>query len=312
MILLGRFSVLPLKPIFDTNVFGDIQDGKIPESDWRFLLRHRPGHGWPLSPVTALELLAGVHKVPSEKFSRVRGQAELVYKLSKGRVLEDAHFLLCKEVLHVPFLLAHLRPALITDYMDVVRCARSLEEIRERRVFVRRLLTKGNGPGHAGFNASVVKKLVAGPKRQWSNATEMFASEVYPQWREHFQTTGKRLPDEMRSGVESRLAWGPGKAKFVEAKLAWLGASTEPGLVAEITKRLDAVLEFATFVVRQFLLGNYNLEKHESDVYDNFQLHYLAFERFVIVSGDSDLSKRTLTSHQAGRIMSFESFLRSL
>jgi hypothetical protein len=43
-------------PIFDTNIFGDVQSGDIPAGDWRYLLRHRPGHGWPLSLVTALEL----------------------------------------------------------------------------------------------------------------------------------------------------------------------------------------------------------------------------------------------------------------
>ncbi len=69
---------------------------------------------------------------------------------------------------------------------------------------------------------------------------------------------------------------------------------------------------FALLQNHAFLTGNYNLEKHQSDVYDQFQLHYLALERFVIVSGDSDLSKRTLNSHQADRIMSLERFLQGL
>jgi hypothetical protein len=242
MILLGiDCPVLPLKPIFDTNVFGDIQDRLISESDWRFLLRRRPGHGWPLSAVTAMELLAGVHDVPLEK---VRGQIELACKLSKVRVLEEPRFLLCKEVLRVPFPpeLVPLRPAVLAKYMEVVRLAKSREEILKDRVPFKRLLTRGKG--RAGFKSSVLKDLVAGPKREWLERSEIFADEIYPRWREDFQATGKRLPDEMRKGLESRQVWDAERVKFGEGILRWLGASTEPESVAEITKRLDAVLEF--------------------------------------------------------------------
>jgi hypothetical protein len=72
------------------------------------------------------------------------------------------------------------------------------------------------------------------------------------------------------------------------------------------------VLEFTVFVAREFLLRNYSPEKHQSDVFDQFQLQYLAFDRFVIVSGDPDLSTRTRNSPQAARIMSFDQFLSNL
>jgi len=65
-------------------------------------------------------------------------------------------------------------------------------------------------------------------------------------------------------------------------------------------------------VAREFLLTNYSLEKHQSDVFDQFQLQYLAMDRFIIVSGDSELSARTKLSPQAARIMSFDQFLRTL
>jgi hypothetical protein len=51
---------LSQKPIFNTNIFGHVQDGSISQKDWRFLLAHRSGHGWALSSVTGLELLAGI------------------------------------------------------------------------------------------------------------------------------------------------------------------------------------------------------------------------------------------------------------
>jgi hypothetical protein len=307
------------QPIFDTNIFGHVQDGVIAASDWRFLLRHRPGHGWPISVVTALELLAGLPDAPPEKFLRVKGQIELAYKLSKGRLpLEEPRFLLCKDVLRVPFpdKLARFPPELIADHIEIMRCANSHEDIQKGRVRVRKLLTKGDGHrGHAGFSPSILAELVGGegsPKKEWIRRLEAFASEVYPEWREHFQATGQRLPDEIRTRLEPISAWYAERTGWPETILEWLGANVSPGSRAQIAERLDAVFEFALFVDREFLLRRYNPEKHESDVYDFFQLHYLAMDRFVIVSEDTDLFTRTARSSQAERIQSLDKFLQSL
>ena len=308
-----------LKPIFDTNIFGHVQDGSIPAREWRFLLRHRPGHGWPISVVTALELLAALPGATLDKFQKLKGQIELAHKLSKGRVpLDDPRFLICKEVFRVPFpdKLPRIEPEVMADHMEVVRCAKSTEDIRNGRVRVKKLLTRGEGhEGFAGFDPSVIVELAGGqesPKKEWIRRLEAFASDIFPNWQEHFRTTGKRLPDEIRSMIEPRSAWDPEREKFHAVFLEWLGLSATPELIAQVVKRLDAVFEFTLWVDREFLLRNYNAEKHESDVYDQFQLHYLAMDRFVIVTADPDLWKRTARSSQAERIQSFDKFLQSL
>jgi hypothetical protein len=150
------------------------------------------------------------------------------------------------------------------------------------------------GKGRAGFQTSVVNDLVAGPKKQWVEGVEALASDIYPRWRELFGQTGKRLPPEIREQLESSHAWERERRNLIKSMLKWLGARTESDSVSDITRRLDAVLEFTIFVAREFLTRNYSLEKHWSDVYDQFQLHYLGIERFIIVSNDSDLSNRTL------------------
>jgi hypothetical protein len=81
--------VVNLKPIFDTNIFDHVQRGLISSRDWTHLLLHRPRRGWPLSQVTAFELLAGVHFAGSKGFAQVRRRIEIAYDLSKGRVLDD-------------------------------------------------------------------------------------------------------------------------------------------------------------------------------------------------------------------------------
>jgi hypothetical protein len=308
-----------LQAIFDTNIFGDIQDGTISARDWRFLLKHRPGHGWPLSIVTAAELLAGLPDVSPEQFRKAKGQIELACKISKGRIpLEEPRFLLCKEVLGIPFpeKLERLPPELVADHMKVVRCAKSAIDIRKGRVPVPRLLTKGYGhKGFAGFDASVIAELLGGdgsPKKEWVQRLETFASDIYPEWREHFKATGQRLPDALRSTIESVSVWYGERERFPETILEWLETSPTPDLLAKVAKRLDAVFEFTLFVDREFLLRRYNPEKHDSDVYDQFQLRYLAMDRFVIVTQDADLFTRTARSSQAERIQSLDKFLRSL
>jgi len=306
---------LRLTPIFDTNIFGHVQDGSIPAKNWRFLLAHRPGHGWPLSAVTAVELLGGIREERPERFVQQKEQIELAYQLSKGRIHEEPRFLICNEVLgrSLPPEVPRLPVEVLGDHTTVVRCAKSLEELLSNRVLVKRLQTRGEGhAGTAGFKPSVlVEGFIRAPKREWLKRSEAFADETYPRWREHFQETGKRLPDEQRKQLESRLASDAERVRFAETILRWLDATAEPESVAEITKRLDAVIEFTIFVDRQ-IAGNYNLEKNESDVYDQFQLHYLAMDRFIIVSEDRNLRTRTAGSSQAKQIMSFDEFLKSL
>jgi hypothetical protein len=296
-----------LKPIFDTNIFDHVQRGLISSRDWSHLLRHRPRRGWPLSQVTAFELLAGVHFGGSKGFAQVRRRIEIAYDLSKGRVLDDPRILICKNILGIPFPADKIAPAASTAsrYLDAVRRAQTLEQLLRIGVPYRgkRLRLKAT---------LVLADLMAGPKRQWIDATEAMANEKFPGWRELFQTEGKRLPPQMRKELEPRSAWEAQRSAFIDALLDWLGASRDPKVASDLYGRLDAVLEFTVFVAREFLLQNYSLEKHQSDVFDAFQLEYLAMDEFVIVSGDADLSHRTLHSSQACRIVSFDEFVRSI
>lgn len=172
--------------------------------------------------VSGLELLAGFDNALSEKLPEAKTQIELAFQLSKGRILEDPTFLLCEEVLRVPFpaKLERPRPEVIADYMHVVCCADSLEQIRAGRVPVSKLRTKGGGQaGFAGLTSAVVKELLAGPKSEWVKGCETFVGEIYPEWRDHLKRTGKRLLNQKREELKSRDAWDAEKAKWTETKL---------------------------------------------------------------------------------------------
>jgi len=155
-------------------------------------------------------------------------------------------------------------------------------------------------------------EVMAGPKRDWMAATQRMADELFPPWRELLRKTGRRLPPEKRKELEPISAWHEQRLVFVRALLDWLGAISDSTMIAELSPRLDAVLDFTIFVAREFLLRNYSPEKHQSDVFDQFQLQYLAMDRFVIVSGDPDLLIRTQRSPQSHRIMTLHQFLGTL
>ena len=296
-----------LKPIFDTNIFGHVQSELIPQSDWRFLLQHRSRHGWPLSLATVLELLAGLDGIPLEKFPNLQAQVKLAFDLSRGRVLEDPMPMLCREVLHIPFPARLVAPAgsMLHHYMEVVRRATTLKQVLK-------------GVPYKGLHArlgttSAVNDLVSSLKKQWVNALEEIATARNPAWRELFRKQGRRLPPEMRREIEPLSAWKTEKRVFIEILLRdLLDTKPEPALVDVMMGKFSAVVEFSMFVLHAFLTGNYSIEKNSSDVIDQFQLRYLAMERFVIVTGDPDLSKRAARSSQADRIMTFHDFLQTL
>lgn len=155
-------KALRLIPIFDTNVFGLRDESSL--KDLQFLLRHRPRHGWPLSLVTVLELLAGLDGISSEKFPDLRAQVQLAFDLSKGRVLEEPMPMLCREVLHIPFPSRHVAPSGSTlhRYMDVVRRATTVAQLLKGVPY------KG---GYASLRAaSAINDLVTDLKKQWVNA----------------------------------------------------------------------------------------------------------------------------------------------
>jgi hypothetical protein len=229
-----------------------------------------------------MELLAGFQEVHSDRFFRGKAQVELAYQLSRGRVLEEPRSLICKELLRVAFPSEEvpLPVDLLADHTHIVRCAKSLADILEARVLVNRLRTKGRGHrGFSGFQPAILNDLVSGPKNSWKENIENFASEIYPTWREHFQKTRRRLPDALRKDLKVRLVSEVEKLRFAETIVQWLGGSWEPAALDEMKKRLDAVLQFTTYVMREFLTRDYKLENHDSDVYDQFQLHYLAMDR---------------------------------
>ncbi len=296
-------------PIFDTNIFGHAQSGLISPSEWRLLNRYRPGRGWRLSSVTALELLVDLDNLTTEnKFQNFRKRVELAVNLSNGRVLEEPRLLICRDVLKIPFpsRIPRLPVESLGQHMQVIRRARSLKRLREGRI-----------PWKLGYarleSTDAVRKVVAPVKQRWIEQVHLFADATFPDWRTCYAKTGRRLPPEMWKGIDRKAVFEARSVEFAKGLLEVLDAKSDsrPELVSDMRRRLDAVLRFTAFIVDQFMERNYSLEKHDSDVFDQFQLHHLALDQFVIVSNDPDMWKRTGGSPQASRIMLFEDFLRA-
>jgi len=257
--------------------------------------------------VTALELLVALDHVTEDTFPEFRQRIDLAFNLSNGRIVQEPRVLICKDLLRIPFPsdLEELSVKLLSNYMDVIRRADSLKQMLDGRV-----PWKG---GFARIESTLPPKLVVDDvKKQWIRHVEDIADGIYPDWRDHLKRKGRRLPAEIRTQLGARFAFELQAKRFVETFLEWLGARVTAELLEDMRTRLDAVLRFTGFVVGEFLEGDYSLEKRSSDIFDQFQLHYLAIDRFMIVSEDSDLTKRSAKSPQAKRIMSFDTFLQGL
>jgi hypothetical protein len=153
-----------LIPIFDTNIFGDLQRGSISLAAWRRVRQKAPGRGWPLSSVTALELLAGVDAAPAAGFLDVKQRISAAYSMCSGRILEDPRMMLCKEILSIPFPADQMAPAshVIKRQMDVVRRGNSLEQLLQGIPY------KGR---HIKMNSTAaITQVMAGPKKNWRAA----------------------------------------------------------------------------------------------------------------------------------------------
>ena len=305
---LAASHTVTFTPIFDTNIFGHVQSGIISRKDWQRVVQNKPGLGWPLSLVTVLELLVDLDNVTEENFAAFRERIDIAFRLANGQILEDPKFLICKNLLRVP-VPPHIVPpsaAVLSMHINVIRRARSLKELLTGTV-----KSKPNQPsGLRDTNAP--KLIVEDVKNTWIHRVKSTATALYPEWGNCFAQTGRRLPVEIRRAFEQELDFDAEAIRFTDELLDWYEVDKKPEIVAELKPRLDAQIRFTIFVVTEFLLRNYSLEKHDSDVFDQFQLGYLALDEFIIVSNDPDMWKRTAGSPQSSRIMSFETFLHSL
>jgi hypothetical protein len=173
----------------------------------------------------------------------------LAYNLSNGRVLEDPRFMICTELLHIPAPQVAL-PSFartVTKCIDIARRANSFDELVRTGVPYKGRRVRINA-------ISVLSEVMAGPKTDWIKTVENMADESYPAWRANLQATGKRLPATQTEGLERRSTWIALRPTYVKALLGWLGGSIEPSLVDKLSTRLDATLEFVTFVTQEFLL----------------------------------------------------------
>jgi hypothetical protein len=102
-------------------------------------------------------------------------------------------------------------------------------------------------------DTSVLTEVMAGLKREWARTVENMADERYPDWRANLKANRKRLPTELASGLKLRPTWLALRPTYVKSLLAWLGAADDEPMVEEFLPRLDAALEFVTFVPQESL-----------------------------------------------------------
>jgi hypothetical protein len=299
-----------LTPLFDTNVFSNASMGLIDQASWRFLRKHRTRKGWPLSAVTAIELLAGLRMVPQDKFGKARDAIALAFDLSSGRVLKEPRQLVCEQLFGREFPEAEIRTKVLSNFLLVASRAREKRELSERKVFIKRHSSRVNTYG--GFDPAIVGDLLKGPKEKWVETLGSVLNQVTPLWRERIARGEAYLSPVERMKLRGKAVWTDKRAEFLRAFTEWLSPGLNEQQLLCIDQKMDAVLTLAISILRDVFLRNYAFSKHDSDVYDLFQLHYLALDRYVLVTDDERLAKRLDVSTQRSKVMSFGAFLGTL
>jgi predicted nucleic acid-binding protein len=159
-------------PLFDTNVFSDVALGKIASTVWASLKKLKPRQGWPLSSITAMELLAGIDNASEVNFESARIAIAKAFELSAGRVLKEPRALLCEKLLKRQFPEVQIEPKLLSNYLLVASRAKNKREIVERQVFIRRDSRRTSTYG--GFDPSVVAALMKGQRRSGWKCSRLY------------------------------------------------------------------------------------------------------------------------------------------
>jgi hypothetical protein len=140
---------------------------------------------------------------------------------------------------------------------------------------------------------------------------EAVLTEAAPLWRDRVSKREPYLSAAEREELKRKEVWVRKRSDFLRAFTEWLSPGIAKEELGYVDDKMDLVLTFAIAIVKDVLLRNYAFSKHDSDVYDLLQLHYLAFDRYVFVTGDDRLRSKLLSSRQAGRLLGVRGFLNS-
>jgi hypothetical protein len=296
-------------PLFDTNIFSDVATGKITPATWASLKKVRPRRGWPLSCITAMELLAGIDKACGDDFESAQIAIAKSYELSSGRVLKEPRALLCEELLKCEFPEGQIEPKVLSRHLLVVSRAKNKQDLLKHEVFIRQHSRRTST--YAGFDPSIVATLMEGPKEKWVGMLEAVLTEAAPSWRDRVAKGEPYFSAAERDEVKRKEVWVRKRSDFLRAFTDWLSPDIDEEELRRLGEKMDLVLTFAIAIVKEVLLRNYSFSKHDSDMYDLLQLHYLAFDRYVFVTADDRLRSKLSASGQAGRLLNLHEFLNA-
>ncbi len=192
-------------PIFDTNVFIDSASGAITPKEWSKIRRCCPKRGWPLSMITAAELLVGLTKVGNQMFSQKRKELESARQLSRARVLPEPRVLVCEELLGKEFPLEPPLPEVFTKCIEIVSRAKSHSELEHGKVLYKPAVYKGKRT--AGCNLAIVEELLRGPKKQWTQIIAQHLDSLDATWRSRRAVSGSSLPEQLREKLKQQIPW---------------------------------------------------------------------------------------------------------
>jgi len=299
-----------LVPIFDTNIFRFVAEGKISPCDWRRARRAAPRTGWPLSGLTFYELLLGLHRSDESGFPKSKEPVTLAYHSSKGRVLPLPGLFLWERCHRKRHRNSAAQRKQLESSLKLATIARSRVALASGGVPWPNAIHPGTEYGVVDLNH--VAAAIEQPEQKFVARMLQVRDEAYAQ---HGITKLGEPPDSWAS-LKDKInrdcdagVWRKSAAADI-LKILGVQCSEDESLI--FSAKIDASTTLSQNILRMLMLSPYDLDADRSVYRDIFQLLYLADDKYYFVTEDNRLRHHMSSSIQQGRVITFGQLLALL
>lgn len=298
----------PMKVVFDTNVFRDIQRGTITPADVRRASKRlASGDEGFLSPLALIELGSHINDDEKADFDRYHGALKAAVNLCRY-ALTDPEAILREQVFKVPPDSGRLAATETLDICQRIAAATSYNDLVTGQV-----MQWEGALARVSYNAECLKNFREDYEAEY--VIEMHNSVVglvCPDWKTKRAAAKMANIDdpEIRNKVVAFLDSLEFQNSFykLQAERAGVTLIGESMWDNDAFGRMKYFFEAYRWILKAIVQSGYNPEKNKNDYNDVHYLLYLADPNMVLVSRDGGIARKVAHS---SRVMTFADWLAS-
>ena len=268
--------LLRQKIVLDTQIVSDVCAGAICAADWNAVLRYISAKcRYAISANTLYELLAAIANGDAAHFHTNQHRIRVLYQPAGREFLPTVGDFVRSKVFGLPARRPDFRPHKLQRWAEILLAATSKSSLQSGVV----LHKAGHSRKTYGFDLQLLIKQIEDGKKNHAERLE-----------------------KLRRGNLSPST----SDTWSSAVLGLIGVPVTDANARKLLTALDAAHRYDISLYEMAKNHNYDFSRHDSDWIDSQQLYYLADYSARIVTCDSNIGFRTMSSTQRARIMSFD------